>query len=368
METAFSDQRIGLELASTRLKLRASIIIVNYNSGGVLARCIKSLVETNLTNLEIVVVDNASTDGSLEDIRNFFPQVRWIISPKNLGFGGACNLGARAGKEKYLAFLNPDTVVTPGWLDALIAALEDDPKTGLVTPKILLLPTPDRINTCGNDVHISGLTLCRGMGSTQNEFNQKEPVEAVSGAAFVIRRKLFEQLGGFDESFFLYMEDTDLSWRARLAGWQILYVPLSRIYHDYKLCFGPRKIFYQECNRYSMLLKCLHWRSLLALLPTLLLAEFVTWGFCLLHDQRRIWEKCRAYACLVSNWQAIMQARLQTQALRRVPDEVLLCNASHRLMFEQTCSGLLANLAHRIFDPLFAICKVLALLVVQKDD
>lgn len=368
METASRDLHLGLELNSTRLDFRVSIVIVNFNSADYLERCLKSLYKMALFSVEIIVIDNASTDGSIGRVRYKYPQVRWIINHTNLGFGGACNLAAQVGLGEYLAFLNPDTVVTPNWLEAMIAVLDGDPKVGMVTPKILLLHIPNWINTCGNDVHISGLTLCRGMGASRHEFIHMQQVSAVSGAAFVIRRELFELLGGFDESFFLYMEDTDLSWRARLAGWYILYIPQSLVFHDYKLRFSPYKIFYQERNRYYMLLKCLQWRTLLALLPVLMLSEIITWGFCMLHTPSSLCDKFRAYASLLSNWRVLMRARSQTQNLRRVSDSVLLRSTGHRLMFEQTCNGTLAHLAHRIFDPLFAICRVIALMVVQASD
>jgi len=210
------------------------------------------------------------------------------------------------------------------------------------------------------------LTLCRGLGASQNEFNQLGAVDAVSGAAFVIRKELFKLLKGFDESYFLYMEDTDLSWRARLNGWHILFVPHSVVFHDYKFNLSACKVFYQERNRYIMLLKCLSWRTLLGLFPTFFLAEIVTWGFCLLRDRHGLGEKCRAYAWFIFNWRIVMQARHQTQSLRQVPDELLLRTTSHRLMFEQTCNSFLAERVHQFFDPLFTICKVIALFVTHK--
>ena len=164
----------------------------------------------------------------------------------------AANVGVRSSSGNYLAFLNPDTVVEPGWLDALIAALEADPRAGLATAKILLLDDPARINTCGCDVHYTGLTLCRGMGMGRSALTDPVDVSAVSGAAFVIRRDLFEALSGFDAAYFLYMEDTDLSWRARLAGYSCLYVPTSFVYHDYSLRFGPKKAFYEELHLFSV--------------------------------------------------------------------------------------------------------------------
>ncbi len=334
--------------------MKASVIIVNYNSLRHLERCLPALLPASGSGTEVIVVDNASQDGSAELVGRCFPQVRLVCSPENVGFGAGNNLGARQARGEYLAFLNPDTVVDPGWLAALIAALEADPGAGLATSKILLLNEPQKINTCGNDIHISGLTLCRGMGRPAAEYNQPEAVDAVSGAAFAMRRDLFEALGGFDESFFMYMEDTDLSLRARLAGYRCLFAPASVVYHDYTLHFGPRKTYYQERNRYLMLLKCLRRRTLLALLPALLLAEVVTWGFVLTRQRRNPGNKLRAYAWVIGHWREVRAARRRAQALRRISDRQLLASARHDLGYEQTGPGWPAKAAHLLFDPLFA--------------
>ena len=191
--------------------MRASVIIVSYNSREDLKRCLPSLLPSLGAQDEVIVVDNASSDGSAGWLAQSYPQIHLVNSPDNLGFAGGNNLGAHYANGRYLAFLNPDTVVEPGWLEALIAALESHPEAGLATSKILLLSDPERINTCGNDVHISGITLCRGMGLLRQSFSSQEEVSAASGAAFVIRKDVFEALDGFDERFFMYMEDTDLS-------------------------------------------------------------------------------------------------------------------------------------------------------------
>jgi GT2 family glycosyltransferase len=346
---------------STQLtQVRTSIIIVNYNGGEQVLDCLRSLQADQRSDYEIIVVDNGSTDGSPERIESEFLDVQVICALANLGFGGGNNLGAHYAKGEYLAFLNQDTRVEPGWLNALIAALQDDPSVGMVTSKILLMDDPSRINTCGNDIHISGLTLCRGMGHPATEFESLEEVDAVSGAAFAMRRALFEELGGFDEDFFLYLEDTDLSLRARLAGWHIFYVHGSLVYHDYRLTFGSHKTYYHERNRYRMLLKNLRWRTLLVLLPALLLAEVVTWGFSLARDRKNLGNKLRAYAWMIRNWDDLKQTHNQTQALRQVPDRVLFASAQYRLGFEQTGSGWIPKLSHLIFDPLFFSLRLFA--------
>ena len=137
--------------------LLASVIVVNYNGKEHLARCLESLSSTK--EAEIIVVDNASSDGSADLVKSAFPEVQLIRSQTNLGFGEGCNMGAREAKGDYLAFVNPDTLVEQDWLEALINALKNCPDAGMATSQILQMDQPDRISACGNNIHISGLTL-----------------------------------------------------------------------------------------------------------------------------------------------------------------------------------------------------------------
>lgn len=298
-------------------------------------------------------MDNASTDGSADLVADSFPGVRLIRNAVNCGFGHGNNLGASSAGGQFLVFLNPDTEVESGWLEPLIAALRRDPNTGLATSKILLMSDPTTINTCGCDIHISGITLCRSAGTPAVSATQSGEVGAVSGAAFGMRRELFDRLGGFDGTYFLYMEDTDLSLRARLAGFRTVYVPDSVVHHDYQLRIGPNKTFYQERNRYLMLLKTWRWRTLLLLLPALATAELVTWGFVILRDRARFANKVRAYVWVARNWSQIMAARRETQAMRAVTDRSLLEICTDRLDLGQVGTGPVERLADLLLHPLF---------------
>ncbi len=343
----------------------ASVVIVNYNGRAHIQRCLQSLLKDDGQEHEIIVVDNGSTDGSAQYVEEAFPEVLLIRNQANLGFARGSNVGARHASGQYVAFLNQDTMVDAGWLQPLVAALEADSEAALATSKILLSTDPGRVNTCGNEVHLTGLTLCRGMGAHRDAFPDRAEVSAISGAALAVRRDVFDALGGFDETFFMYMEDTDLSWRARLAGYRCLYVPQSVVYHDYALRFGPLKTYYQERNRYLILLKHLRWRTLLVLLPALLLGEAVTWGFVLLRERRRWASKLRAYGWVAQHWGHIMRTRRQVQTLRRVRDRDLIRPLTHRLAYEQIGDDASARLAHAVFDPLFQVLRRLALAVVR---
>jgi len=342
-----------------------SVIIVNYNGGETLLNCLASLVQTIGPECEIIVVDNASTDNSAEWVGLEFPQIVLIRSQTNLGFGGGNNLGAYYAQGDYLIFLNPDTCVESGWLEALLEPFATNPHIGLVTSKIVLAERPDQINTCGNAIHLTGITLCRGMGAPRKAFDRAEAVSAVSGAAFAMRRSLFETLDGFDEEFFLYMEDTDLSWRAQLAGWQVWYTPQSIVRHCYRLRITARKVFYQERNRYLMLLKSMRWSTLVIMLPALLLAEILTWGFVLLADRANIRNKIEAYCWIVANWRSILHKREISQRLRALSDRSLLQRTGFAIDFGQAATGMTALAAKLVFNPAFALLRGLTLSLVR---
>jgi len=348
---AFSSQKF-LEYCTFK-QLKASIIIVTYNGKVYLRNCLSSLLIQNKYDYEIVIVDNNSADNCTSFVKKEFPLVTVILNSENGGFGRGNNIGAAYARGEFLAFLNQDTIVEPGWLESLIASLKAAPWAGLATPQILLLNDPDRINACGMDTHFTGISLNRGVRFERNTLPDLTKVGSIMGAAFVMRKGLFELLGGFDEPFFLYLEEVDLSWRARLVGYESICVPNSIIYHDYELAFGPKKTFYYERNRYCMLLKDLHWFTLLALLPALVLAEIVTWGFILVKRPQDIPNKLKAYKWVIKHWFEIMEKRQRVQATRQLSDQAFLARCTYRLDYEQTGKGLVAMLASYLVDPIF---------------
>ncbi len=342
--------------------LDTSIITVNTNERERLVEYLPS-VWSSLGNFEVLISDNGSTDGSLEYIEAHFPKTRIVRNGRNLGFAGANNRAAAVATSQILVFLNPDTTVHPRWLLELIDPFHD-PKVGLTTSKILLMRDPRLLNTCGNNVHLSGLTLCNGMGQPRERFPIRQEVSAVSGAAFAIRRELFHELGGFNESFFIYMEDTTLSIEARLRGWKCVFNPKSVVYHDYSLRFGPNKILYQERNRYMMLLVVYRWPTLLLLLPALLSTEILTWGFVLLRDRKHWANKFKAYYGIWQNRRLIMAQRRNNQSQRQVTDRSLIEATTYALDFQQISTGSLGRISASIFNPVYWLFRTMTLSVI----
>ena len=340
-----------------------SVITVNTNEKHRLINFLPSIFSTR-GHFELIISDNGSTDGSSEYVKQNFPQARIIENGKNLGFALANNFAAQSSKADILVFINPDTTVDPFWLENLLEPFSDQ-NVGLTTSKILLMGSGDKINTCGNTLHISGITQCRGINEPAEKFPLKEEVSAVSGAAFAIRRSLFEKLGGFDADFFIYMEETDLSFRARLLGYKCIYVPNSIVYHDYILRFGAKKVFYQERNRYLMLIKSLEWHTLILMIPILFFTEFITWGFVVLHDRKNFRNKLLAYVWIIKNWGLIMKKRNSVKRDKIVNDRVLLSSADYRINFSQIVQTSYSVIPQFIFNGIFLMLRATLLKVLS---
>ena len=242
--------------------------------------------------LEVIVVDNCSTDGTAELVENEFPEVRLIKNSKNLGYGGGNNLGVKYAKGKYVTILNPDTKVEKNWLEELLKPLEKEENL-ITTPKILDYGG-SKINTCGNINHFTGLAFTRGLDESPAEFAKPEYLSGLSGACFALKRKDYLEIGGFDKNLFSYMEDVEFSWRAHAKGFRILYVPTSIVYHDYKLKVPPEKIYHLEKGRYVILRKYFDWKACTLLFPSLIMTEVLTWGYSVLNGMNGIRAKLKA--------------------------------------------------------------------------
>ena len=284
-------------------------IVVAYNSGDALTRCLDAL---RADDVPVVVVNN----GAPIDVER--EGVRVVEAEHNRGFGAGCNLGAQAAGADVLVFLNPDTVAQPG----AVAALADAARAGVAQARLRLLDRPELLNSSGNVVHLSGLAWPGGYGEPADELGDQREIAYASGAALAIRADLFRELGGFTEELFLYQEDLELCWRARLGGHRVVVEPRADVLHDYVLERPDRrKEYYLERNRLVFVLTAFSGRLLLLLAPVLLAVEL---GITLV-ALRQGWlrEKARGWAWLARNRSWLAGRRRATQALRRVPDRQL---------------------------------------------
>lgn len=255
---------------------KASIIIVTYNHKDYIVPCINSIEEQDYPH-EIIVVDSHSKDGTPDFVREHFPEIEVIDCRNNLGYGTCNNLGILKANGPYIVVLNPDTIAKADWLRELIGPL--DACRGVITTPKILTYDGSYINTCGNINHFTGLTFTRGLGKSPDEYAKQEYVSGFSGCCFAMRKEDFLELGGFDERFFLYNEDSDLSWRANLKGFKVLFVPTSKVLHDYRLRVSPEKLYYLEKGRYIILRKYIPSHALVSFIPSLIMAEILTFGY-----------------------------------------------------------------------------------------
>jgi GT2 family glycosyltransferase len=215
-----------------------SLIIVTHNSAELLPVCLAAIANTAYPNYEVLAVDNASADGTPELVLDSYPQVRLIANRENAGFGRACNQGARAAAGEFLVFLNPDVIVTPGWLSVLVRHMGAFPEVGILCPTTLY---PD-----------------------EQPPRRSLPVAdtaAVPGSALMTRQAAWRELGGFDESYFLYWEDTDLCWRAWLLGWRVQEDFEAYVYHERGGSAGGRRWDAERAkNSLRTYLKTMRWR------------------------------------------------------------------------------------------------------------
>ena len=331
-----------------------SIIIVSWNSRADLADCLASVAAQRYAPTEIIVVDNASEDGSAELVTTRFPNATLIQNDINVGFAAAVNQGFAAARGDILVELNPDTVVDSGWLEPLVTAAQR-PNVGLVNPRILLRDEPERINACGNVVSLTGLTYCIGLGESAEQYAipSTRPIPAISGAAFAITRRCYEATGGLDDDYFTYFEDTDLSWRARLAGFEMVLAADAVIYHRYRFDMTPQKLYYIERNRLMTLFACLEPRTLLLLSPALVLGELIAWGFALLRGGRFVAAKWRSLTWLLRHRPQIQHKRNQIK--RVVSDRTLVAQMTTNLPFAQSLPAFVAIPLARLCRPLLRL-------------
>jgi N-acetylglucosaminyl-diphospho-decaprenol L-rhamnosyltransferase len=223
---------------------------------------------------ELIVVDNASGDGTAEAVRELAPAASVLETGANLGFAGGCNRGAGGAGGELLCFLNPDAVVQAGWRDAIERPLTE--ARGWAAWQALVTAEGGAVvNTAGGVVHFTGIAWAGGAGEPVERASEWAGAEPgfVSGACLAIPRRTFLDAGGFAEEFFLYHEDVDLSLRLRLAGGRLGVAAAARVDHDYEFEKGPAKWRYLERNRWATVIRTYPWALLLPLLPALLATE-----------------------------------------------------------------------------------------------
>jgi GT2 family glycosyltransferase len=283
-----------------------SVVIVTYNSGGVVAAALRALYPQLAPGDELVIVDNASSDDTLRVVSSVAPGAVIVRNLGNVGFAAAANAGARAARGDLLLFLNPDASPAPGFVDAIRAPRDR------WTAWMGLVKAGDQINTSGGVMHFTGIAW-----AGHDPVIAPREVAFLSGACLAIPRLEWERVGGFSATYFMYQEDVDLSLRLRLAGARLGIEPAAVVDHDYEFAKGPHKWRLLERNRWATIVRCYPAPLLMLVAPALLATEAVLLAVALAGG----WlpEKLAATGDTARALPRLLQERRAVQATRALP-------------------------------------------------
>jgi len=309
------------------LHVETSVIVPNWNDRHHLGACLAALQAQTYRDFEIVLVDNGSTDGSvdfvrrvLRDAKGWFPATHIIRNEENLGFAVSNNQGLEAAQGRWIATLNSDTVADPGWLAALVATMRGDDHIGACASHMLLAGRPGILDSAGIDVDLTGTAWNRGYGRSESPDATPTDVFGACAGAALYRRAMLDDVGGFfDPAFFNSYEDTDLAWRARLRGWRCVYVPAARVLHVHSAVTGRNptsRAYYLGRNKVWTILKNYPTLPLILFAPLIASYDGAAVAYHLLHGNAY---PLRGRLAALRGLSRILVARRRVQARRTVP-------------------------------------------------
>ena len=316
-----------------------SVIVLNYNAGELLLNCIGSVKKSAYRNLEIIVVDNISTDKSQETCKEKYPDIKLIQNNENFGYCEGNNIGIREAKGDYIVILNPDTIVESNWIEELISAYNKFGE-GLYQPKHLSLNEKTVYMSAGNMLNIFGFGYAREKGNKdENQFNKIEEIGYASGTCLFTSSAVLKKVGLFDPFIFLYHDDLDLGWRASQLGIKSYYVPTSLIYHaeSYSLKWNAEKFYWLERNRKYCILTHYSKQTYSKIFPTLLVVDFFVWMFYL--TKGFLGSKIRAELDIIKNRKAIKIKYEELENKKIVSDKELITKFSDSLHVPSNVTG-----------------------------
>jgi GT2 family glycosyltransferase len=313
-----------------------SVTLVTYNSGRFIKRCLESVLEQKYPNLEVIIVDNASTDGTVDLLEPFADRCRIYYNDKNIGFAAAQNQAISLSSAEWVLTLNPDVLLLPNFIQNMVDAGNVDPKVGTVCGKLLsILATfdlPDEQLVDSTGIYFTPMLRHLDRGSQevdQGHYINFEYVFGATAAAALYRRSMIDDISiqgeFFDPDFFVYREDADVAWRAQLLGWRCLYTPLARGYHVRNVLPGNRRALPPEINMHSVKNRFLmriknmtpdlyrrNWLSITG-------RDIVVLGACLLHERTSL----KAFAYLATNWRRVWAKRHEIMRRRKAKDDYI---------------------------------------------
>ena len=324
-----------------------SIIILNYNAGKLLLDCVESILKSDFKNYEIIVVDNNSKDESHLICKEKFEEIKLIENSQNFGFCEGNNIGAKNAKGEFIIIINPDTTVTPNWINEFLKANKEN-GDGIYQPKIISLEDKKTILSTGNMIHLFGFGFARDKGNlkTKNVENV-EKITYSSGTCIFTTKKLFEKIGMFDSFLFLYHDDLDLSWRASMQKIDSFYVPTITVFHkeSYNFQWSSKKFYWLERNRKYCILTHYSKETQKKIASELFLSDVLIWisyffkGFLLV--------KIKAELEIRKNKNKIEEKYLELEKIKLVSDEEMIKKFSDEIWIPKDVSN---NFFNKLFN------------------
>jgi GT2 family glycosyltransferase len=302
----------------------ASVVIPNWNGAHHLPVCLDALGAQTYPYIEVILVDNGSTDGSQMLVKEQYPQVRLLALESNLGLTGGNNAGFRMARGEILISLNNDTEAHTGFVEALVTTLQAYPEAGMAASKMLLFDQRDHIHSAGDGYGTDGIPFNRGVWEKdEGQYDDPGWIFGGCGGAVAYRRSMLDDIGLFDEGFFMYCEDVDLNWRAQLAGWRCWYTPQAIVYHKLSATGGGSiASYYTGRNTLWVIAKNYPGALLRKYWPRILRAQWQV-----ARDALRTWRGEAARARLrgqfagLLGWYKVRERRRAIQSARRVADD-----------------------------------------------
>jgi len=301
-----------------------SVIVLNYNAGELLLNCIESIKKSVYKNLEIIVVDNISTDKSQKACKEKYPDIKLIQNDENFGYCEGNNIGIRKARGDFIMILNPDTIVEPNCIKELIFAHEKLGE-GLYQPKILSLNEKQVLQSTGNMLHVFGFGFAKDKGRKDEEIGEEiKKIGYASGTCLFTSKSVLEKVGLLDSFLFLYHDDLDLGWRASQIGINSYYVPKSKIYHveSYSLKWSAKKFYWLERNRKYCLLTHYSKDTYAKIHSSLCLVDFFVWFFYI--SKGFLGAKIKAELDIRKNREFIETKYQELEKKKIIPDEKLI--------------------------------------------
>ena len=310
------------------------VVVVQYGAYGFLSKCLRSLTEAAVLPNRIIVVVNGIRDAPVEQITRDHPSVEVVVNPTNAGYPRAANQGLRMSSAKYVVLLNNDLTVATDWLTPLRETAEQNPRVALVQPKVLSSADVTRFDysgAAGGFIDGYGYPCARGrifetMEVDHGQYDDPCELFWASGAALLIDRAAALEIGGFDEEFFIFHEESDLAWRLHLRGRTVRFSPGSRVFHfgsgSFRSSSGASRLKFFMMHRNDLLMVIKNWgpRELRFRLPVRLLLEVVSWPFLAVQRTSEFGEALKAFAWVAGNPRKVVAMRRKAQSERTHPD------------------------------------------------